>query len=251
MRHAAIAFLCATASLLAACESDQAVGQNGGSLRPQPSAMDKPMPGPVTRQAYQIPPRTYPDQSNTSPVGWVSPEERAAEERRAQARKLAEEERRAAAEREKLAAAQAAAEAKAAKAKPANAKAAAPAKTAAAPKPPMTAPTAPAAVPAAVPAMAAKPDASMADKSAKQPGRWHGHIASHRSEEAAINDWQGRLKANPQVYGELEPALIWVDLPNRGSFARLTFGDYASKAEVDVACGKIRGPGRYCNAVAE
>ncbi len=212
---------------------------------------------PAAREAYQVPPRSYPQQSNTTPVGWVSPEERAAMERQAREREAARqaEAARQVAERERVAAEQAAKAAQKAAPKTAAKDSAMknqPARPATAKTAPAAAAPAAAAPAAATPAAGAKPDASMAAAApVTMPGHWRAHIASHRSEQAAINDWQERLKANPQAYGDLEPAIIWVDLPNRGSFARLTFGDYASKAEVETACGKIRGPGRYCNAVAE
>lgn len=220
----------------------QVQGQGQAQQRPQPLqpstwTLTKPQPATAPRVAepYPIQPRGYPEQTNTTPVGWVSPEERAAQEKAAEERRAAE--RKAAEEKA--------------------------AQVAAAPPPPATtrntrgsqqsrpaaAPSQPQAQRQAAPA-AAKPAETMA-ASAANPGRWHAHLASHRSEEAAINDWQARLKANPQAYTELEPAILWVDLPNRGSYARLVAGNFASKAEADAACAKLGGPGRYCTAVVE
>lgn len=121
--------------------------------------------------------------------------------------------------------------------------------------------------PAKPAAVAPKPDASKpaapkpvvpvrqaaAPKAAAESGNglWRAHLASHRSEPAAINEWQELLKSNPQAYGELEPLVTWVDVSGRGSFARLTFGEFASQKEANDACAKLRGPGRYCQAVKD
>lgn len=229
MRHASLAVLLLATGLIAAC--DMITTPAPVTAKPGPAANGS-QPVAAARPVYEIVPRSYPNQSNTTPVGWVSPEEKRAEEMRAEQKKA--EERKAMEARQAMAAAAPAAKASASKTK-AKSTASTPAR-AAAPKPA---------------AMPSRPAEAMADKAAAAPGHWRAHVASHRSEEAAINDWQARLKAAPQVYGELEPALVWVDLPNRGAFARLTFGDYASKREVDTACARITGPGRYCNAVAE
>lgn len=251
--------------LLAGCDTPQeqvqgqVQGQGQGQQRPQPLhpstwTLTKPQPATATRVAepYPIQPRSYPEQTNTTPVGWVSPEERAAQEKAAEERRAAE--RKAAEERAAQAAAapppQPARNTRSSQQGGTRTAAASPAPNASAgsrQKPPS------AQGQASGQAAATKPAESMTAAATPNPyaGRWHAHLASHRSEEAAINDWQARLKANPQVYAELEPAILWVDLPNRGSYARLVAGNYASKAEADAACAKITGPGRYCTAVVE
>lgn len=203
------------------------------------------------RNAYAIPPRNYPSQTNTHPLGWQPPPAPGEAPPQAMA----------------SAGAPAAGSALSG-APPAGMRQPPPgdksppmpgdkpqqavAKSSAeamGPNPPLPAgyvPSVPA--PAGPQVAAAIPAAAMAPAA---PGAWHAHLASHRSEEAAINDWQRRLKENPAVYGALEPDLLWVDIPNRGSYARLVFGSFASKAEAQTACVKISGPGRYCNAIQE
>lgn len=251
--------------LLAGCDTPQeqvqgqVQGQGQGQQRPQPLhpstwTLTKPQPATAPRvtEPYPIQPRSYPEQTNTTPVGWVSPEERAAQEKAAEERRAAE--RKAAEERAAQAAAtpppQPARNTRSSQQGGTRTASATPAPNASAgsrQKPPS------AQGQASGQAAATKPAESMTAAATPNPyaGRWHAHLASHRSEEAAINDWQARLKANPQVYTELEPAILWVDLPNRGSYARLVAGNYASKAEADAACAKITGPGRYCTAVVE
>ncbi len=195
------------------------------------------------RNAYSVPPRDYPSQTNTSPVGWQPPAANPPASPPGASQQ-------AVAAAPMPPPAQPPMPANKPLAPPATAQ---PAKAMAEPNPPLPAgyvPSVPApagaqaSAQASAPAMAAMPTGTM-------PGVWLAHIASHRSEEAAINDWQRRLKENPAVYGELEPALLWADIPNRGSYARLVFGNFASKADAQAACGKISGPGRYCNVIQE
>lgn len=126
---------------------------------------------------------------------------------------------------------------KAAEAKPAETPAAAVATPATKPQP-----EAPA-KPPAIAAMKAVP--------ASGSGLWHAHLASHRTEGAAISEWQELLKKDPKLYGQFDPKIEWVDVKNRGSFARLLLGGWPERREADAACAKIRGPGRYCAAVKD
>ncbi|HEX6956454.1 MAG TPA: SPOR domain-containing protein [Ferrovibrio sp.] len=82
-------------------------------------------------------------------------------------------------------------------------------------------------------------------------GLWRVHLASHRTEWAAISEWQELLKRNPKLYGQFDPKIEWVDLKGRGSFARLLAGGWADRKEADAACAKIRGPRRYCAAMKD
>ena len=78
---------------------------------------------------------------------------------------------------------------------------------------------------------------------------WRAHLASHRTESAAINEWQELLKANPALYSQYDPLVEWVDTPARGSFARLVLVGCAERKDADTACAKIRSSTRYCAAV--
>jgi hypothetical protein len=98
----------------------------------------------------------------------------------------------------------------------------------------------------------AKATAAAADKPVSaSAGPWRAHLASHRTEGAAINEWQELLKRDPNLYGQFDPRIEWVDLKDRGSFARLMIGGWADRKEADAACARIRGPQRYCAAVKE
>lgn len=92
-------------------------------------------------------------------------------------------------------------------------------------------------------------DGPMKDGAAPKPAGsevWRAHLASHRTEWAAINEWQELLKAGPKLYGQLDPQITWAELPNRGSYARLTFGAYPDRKAAEAACAVVRGPRRYC-----
>lgn len=128
-------------------------------------------------------------------------------------------------------------------------------------KPAATAPAPPVA-PAPAPAPASKPQPpqpapskSVATAKASPPsagsGLWHAHLASHRTEGAAINEWQELLKRDPKLYGDFDPRIEWVDVKDRGSFARLLVGGWPERKEADAACARIRGPQRYCAVVRE
>lgn len=79
-------------------------------------------------------------------------------------------------------------------------------------------------------------------------GSWRAHLASHRTESAAINEWQELLRANPALYGQFDPQIEWVDT-QRGSFARLLLVGFADRKAADDACAKLRSATRYCAAV--
>ncbi len=80
---------------------------------------------------------------------------------------------------------------------------------------------------------------------------WRAHLASHRTESAAINEWQELLRANPSLYGQYDPLVEWVDTPSRGAFARLVLVGFAERKDADAACAKIRSSTRYCSSVKE
>lgn len=92
---------------------------------------------------------------------------------------------------------------------------------------------------------------SMKEPGSVTGGSWRVHLASHRTESAAINEWQELLKANPQLYGQYDPLVSWVELQGRGSFARLELVGFPDRQAAEAACAKLRSGTRYCAAVAE
>lgn len=92
---------------------------------------------------------------------------------------------------------------------------------------------------------------SMKDARAAAVNGWRAHLASHRTESAAINEWQELLKGSPSLYGQYDPLVEWVDTPARGSFARLVLVGFAERKDADAACAKIRSSTRYCASVKD
>lgn len=88
---------------------------------------------------------------------------------------------------------------------------------------------------------------SMKTSASPVPG-WKAHLASHRSESAAINEWQELLKGNAAFYGQFDPLVEWTDT-QRGAFARLVLVGFADRKAADDACAKIRSSTRYCASV--
>jgi hypothetical protein len=107
------------------------------------------------------------------------------------------------------------------------------------------------ATPAATGAAPTPPEmaGSMKDMTSVVAPGWRAHLASHRTESAAINEWQELLKGNPSLYGQYDPLVEWVDTPNRGAFARLVLVGFAERKDADAACAKIRSSTRYCASV--
>lgn len=92
---------------------------------------------------------------------------------------------------------------------------------------------------------------SMKDMATAGISGWRAHLASHRTESAAINEWQELLRTNPALYGQFDPQVEWVDTPNRGAFARLMLVGFAERKDADAACAKIRSSTRYCASVKD
>jgi hypothetical protein len=90
---------------------------------------------------------------------------------------------------------------------------------------------------------------SMKDVNTATTAGWRAHLASHRTESAAINEWQELLRGNPSLYGQYDPLVEWVDTPSRGAFARLVLVGFAERKDADAACAKIRSSTRYCASV--
>jgi hypothetical protein len=265
------------AGLLAACDDfkrgSYEVQKQLGMYPVDPPRAESPPPPPGTvAQASWAAQRAAAseglNQSNTAPVNYRDPEKLAAE----------------AAEADRLAAAKAPQPAEKPPApaprKPAGRVSAAPTATrsapapSAVPAPPMVVASAPALpsgytpspaaiddpvkaeemqkLAAATGAMPTPPEmaGSMKDMAGAGISGWRAHLASHRTESAAINEWQELLKGNPSLYGQFDPQIEWIDTPSRGSFARLVLVGFAERKDADAACAKIKSA-HYCVSLNE
>lgn len=237
----------ASAALLGGCETYSALRRDLGvdpvdpprmtaSPPAAPVAGRAPLPAGDVSQASWAAQRTasYQNQRNTIPVGYVAPPEDKPEDKAAAQKPDAGGQPMSIKPADK------------ATGKPAAEPAAKPAATAAKPMTAKSMPEKTGQNKAA--ALDAKP---MAMSNAANKGLWRVHLASHRTEGAAINEWQELLKRDPKLYGQYDPQIEWVDLQGRGSFARLMLGGWAERKEADAACAKIRGPRRYCAVIKQ
>lgn len=249
------------AGLLAGCQTWQEVQTELGMypVDPPRSETPPPPPGTVTQAnwaAQRASMNQYTHQGNTAPVGYQEPEKKAP----ADAAAAAEQKPQGPVPQfmppagTAATARQPTARNPASPAPAASAAPAAPAIVATAPALPSGYRPSPAAAddPKAM-AAAATPAPGMAGsmKDAAGATGWRAHLASHRTESAAINEWQELLRANPSLYGQFDPQVEWVDTPQRGSFARLLLVGFAERKDADAACAKIRSSTRYCASVKE
>jgi hypothetical protein len=244
-----IALLLAT-GLLAGCEDfkqgSYELQKNLGMypVDPPREEVAMPPPGSVSQAnwaAQRAASNQMRNQGNTAPVNYQDPEKLAAE---------AEAADRVAAAKAPSPAAKPAAPTPASMPRTAAGRAAAAATSSATPAAPVVVATAPA-LPAGYVPSAAVMAGAMQDAGAAAMAGWRAHLASHRTESAAINEWQELLRGNPSLYGHYDPLVEWVDTPARGSFARLVLVGFAERKDADAACAKIRSSTRYCASVKE
>ncbi len=76
------------------------------------------------------------------------------------------------------------------------------------------------------------------------------HIASYRSEASAMKGWEEVIGKNKALLPNVQPIVRRVDLGEQGTFYRLMAGSYASMAEAESACVKLKEAGQFCRASA-
>ena len=257
MRCRNVIALILAAGLLAGCEAWQRTQMELGMYPVDPPRPETPMPPPgsvsqANWAAQRATSGSASQQGNTAPVNYQDPEKLAAEAEaaRMQADRLAAANRPAAGT---------------SSSSPAMSPGAAPMVVASAPGLPAGYKPSPAAADdpklameqqkmAAATGAVPEPPAmagSMKDMAASGVSGWRAHLASHRTESAAINEWQELLRANQALYGQFDPQVEWIDTPSRGSFARLVLVGFAERKDADAACAKIRSSTRYCASVKE
>ncbi len=92
-------------------------------------------------------------------------------------------------------------------------------------------------------------DANMASMSGPQSGV---HLASYRSAKQAEAGWSQLKRAHAALLGQLNHAVTAIDLGSKGVFYRLLAGPFASNAEAEGACQKLKSRRQFCDpAVAD
>jgi tetratricopeptide (TPR) repeat protein len=73
------------------------------------------------------------------------------------------------------------------------------------------------------------------------------HIASYRTEDAALAGWEDAKAANPDLLGALGPVLATVDLgPGQGIFIQVQAGPVESKTAAEELCTALKLRDLYC-----
>ena len=106
--------------------------------------------------------------------------------------------------------------------------------------------------PAATPPAAAAPPESAGDDGAAQAalaGGYHVHLASEKSVEAAMADWQDLKVRFPDLLAGLTPALATLDLGSAGTYYQLLAGPMGGEAQADILCARLQPQGQYCTPI--
>jgi hypothetical protein len=78
------------------------------------------------------------------------------------------------------------------------------------------------------------------------------HLASFRSEASARQGWQQVLEGNKAALGAMKPIIRRVDLgEGRGIFYRLMTGSFASMADAEATCVRLKQNNQFCRASAD
>lgn len=80
-------------------------------------------------------------------------------------------------------------------------------------------------------------------------GGFHVHLASERSVEAAMADWQSLRLRFPDLLDGLTPALATLDLGSAGTYYQLLAGPMGGEAEADILCARLQPQGQYCTPI--
>lgn len=80
-------------------------------------------------------------------------------------------------------------------------------------------------------------------------GGFHVHLASEKSVEAAMADWQDLKVRFPDLLAGLTPALATLDLGNAGTYYQLLAGPLGGEAQADILCARLQPQGQYCTPI--
>lgn len=104
---------------------------------------------------------------------------------------------------------------------------------------------------AAVPPISEPPPASVAPVAppTATPGAFQIQLASARSEQGAMGEWNRISAKNKDALGELTPNVARVDLGEKGVFFRLRAGPVADRAAADSICAALSAQNVGCIVV--
>ena len=78
---------------------------------------------------------------------------------------------------------------------------------------------------------------------------FHVHLASEKSVEAAMADWQDLKVRFPDLLAGLTPALATLDLGSAGTYYQLLAGPMGGEAQADILCARLQPQGQYCTPI--
>ncbi len=98
------------------------------------------------------------------------------------------------------------------------------------------------------------PQAAPAPKAALKPAAADGahvHLASYRSEKAALRGWKNLKKRHSDLLGELSPRVNEVDLgPGKGVYFRVEAGPLNDQKSAEALCQKLKTRKMFCTVTA-
>ncbi len=110
------------------------------------------------------------------------------------------------------------------------------------PTPPVLAPPSPA--PPAVTTTAVTTTA-VATTGPAEGGGFTAHVASYKTEAAAHTGW-AQIRSQAPDLGSLTPHFLPVEVPDKGTWVRLTAGRFASRADAAGFCASLKAVVPYC-----
>lgn len=78
---------------------------------------------------------------------------------------------------------------------------------------------------------------------------FHVHLASEKSVEAAMADWDELRARFPDLLAGLTPALATLDLGSAGTYYQLLAGPMGGEADADILCARLQPQGQYCTPI--
>ena len=90
-----------------------------------------------------------------------------------------------------------------------------------------------------------------AQPSAEQQNSAHVHLASYRSEKAAMQGWKTLKQRHEDLLGDLPPRVHEVDLgPGKGIYFRIEAGPLNDPESAEALCEKLKTRNMFCTGTA-
>jgi hypothetical protein len=77
-------------------------------------------------------------------------------------------------------------------------------------------------------------------------GRFAVHLASVRDPNAVASEWQRLVRLHPMLASLPLRRAERIDLAGKGTFYRVAAGSFATRAEAQAVCDRLKTRGVYC-----